>query len=152
MDRPRLEGAAAGALRHLLGGSGAFLEHQTRSLLMDPGVDPVALAAGMQPSLPKGGDHLTGATGDGAAIGGLVITLALMLALWMMDTNAALTASHAAAEADKAALNKKANDVMASPGATWQHKLRNYVNTPIFEARRKLLVTSTRAPAPPKEE
>ena len=41
---------------------------------------------------------------------------------------------------------------MASPGATWQHKLRNYVNTPIFEARRKLLVTSTRAPAPPKEE
>ena len=44
------------------------------------------------------------------------------------------------------------DDIMASPGATWQHKLRNYVNTPIFEARRKLLVTSTRAPAPPKEE
>ena len=145
MDQPRLEGAAAGALRHLLGGSGDWLEHTTRSLLLDPGVDPVALAAGMQPNLPKGGDHLTGATGDGAAIGGLVITLALMLALWMMDTNAALTASHAAAD-------KKANDVMASPGATWQHKLRNYVNTPIFEARRKLLVTSTRAPAPPKEE
>ena len=98
MDRPRLEGAAAGALRHLLGGSGDWLEHTTRSLLMDPGVDPVALAAGMQPSLPKGGDHLTGATGDGAAIGGLVITLALVLALWMMDTNAALTASHAAYE------------------------------------------------------
>ena len=69
----------------------------------------------------------------------------------MDDGHQRHAASHAAAEAGKAALDKKAND-MASPGATWHQKLRNYVNTPIFEARRKLLVTSTRAPAPPKEE